>query len=224
VKRRTTYHHGDLKRTLVRSALQLEARSGGAGFSLRDLAREVGVDHSAVYRHFEDKRALMAAVAEQGFRELARRMEAATRTSGTSRERIEAIAQAYVGFALTRTPHFQVMFGPRLNVDGRFPSLEPPIAAAFGAVVSEMRRGVAEGALAPGSAQDHAVALWTMLHGFSTLVLAQKLRVRSRRATLAYLRVVVAPLLRGLEGRPQVGGAVPPLEKPRASARTMRSK
>ena len=65
------YHHGDLKNTLVRSARAQIASGGAAALNLRALAREVGVTHPAVYRHFASKEVLLEAVAQEGFNELA---------------------------------------------------------------------------------------------------------------------------------------------------------
>ena len=65
------YHHGDLKNALVRSARAQIAEGGAAALNLRALAREVGVTHPAVYRHFASKEVLLEAVAQEGFEELA---------------------------------------------------------------------------------------------------------------------------------------------------------
>jgi len=67
---RETYHHGDLRNSLVDAARTLIAASGPEGFTLREVERQVGVNHRAAYRHFEDKRALLAAVAQQGYEAL----------------------------------------------------------------------------------------------------------------------------------------------------------
>ena len=74
---RAAYHHGDLPRAFVAAALELIAREGAEALTLRRVARAVGVNHAAAYRHFDDKEALLAAVAEQGFVTLAERMTAA---------------------------------------------------------------------------------------------------------------------------------------------------
>jgi AcrR family transcriptional regulator len=56
------YHHGDLRRAIVESALELLRETGSLEFSLRELARRAGVSHNAPYKHFADKRELLAAV------------------------------------------------------------------------------------------------------------------------------------------------------------------
>src|SRR3974390_1512489 len=73
-----SYHHGDLRQALVRSALEILSEGGVDGLVLRAAARRAQVSAMAPYRHFADKEALLAAVAGYGFRELAARLTAAT--------------------------------------------------------------------------------------------------------------------------------------------------
>jgi len=68
--KRGKYHHGDLRRALLDAALELVNELGPSGITLREAARRAGVTHAAPYRHFADKGALLAAVAEQGFVQL----------------------------------------------------------------------------------------------------------------------------------------------------------
>src|SRR5579859_7462110 len=69
------YHHGDLRNALVDEGLKLLEQSGNSEFTLRDLARRVGVSPAAPYSHFEDKRALLAAVAAAGANRLSAAMQ-----------------------------------------------------------------------------------------------------------------------------------------------------
>ena len=61
------YHHGNLKEALVRAALELIAEKGPAGFTFADAARWAGVSPAAPYRHYRDRDALLADVAQRGF-------------------------------------------------------------------------------------------------------------------------------------------------------------
>ena len=65
---RRGYHHGNLRETLIRAALDLIGEKGPAGFTFADAARWAGVSPAAPYRHFRDRDALMADVARQGIR------------------------------------------------------------------------------------------------------------------------------------------------------------
>ena len=69
------YHHGDLRRAIVKAALEILSETQSLEFSLRELARRAGVSHNAPYKHFADKRELLAAVSAAGFETLTKRME-----------------------------------------------------------------------------------------------------------------------------------------------------
>ena len=74
------YHHGDLRRAIVKAAMEILQETQSLEFSLRELARRAGVSHNAPYKHFADKRELLAAVSAAGFETLTKRM--ATRNCG----------------------------------------------------------------------------------------------------------------------------------------------
>ena len=198
---RTAYHHGDLPRALVKAALDLISKEGADGFTLREAARVVGVTHGAAYRHFADKTALLAALAEEGFRELVAAMEAARRSTSQGaahvRARLHAIGTAYVRFALDHPSHFRVMYGPRLDQDGRFPALEAEVARSFNVLLDELVPAAKGGLLSAGKGVDHALALWTMAHGYSLLVLARRIQVKPAVAE-RYFGELFATLLDGM--------------------------
>src|SRR3954470_22592715 len=80
------YHHGDLRRALIDTALTMVTEEGAWDFTLREVARRTGVSHMAPYNHFEDKSALLAEVAALGFRALRREMERAAHRPRFSRQ------------------------------------------------------------------------------------------------------------------------------------------
>jgi AcrR family transcriptional regulator len=198
-KPREAYHHGDLARALVEGALELIAKSGAESFTLRELARVVGVNHASVYRHFEDKRALFAAVAEEAFRALATETRVVlARTEGDALVRLAALARTYVAFALAHPSHFRIMSGPRLNEDGRFPTLEEAIDAAAQPFFDEVRRGQEAGVIRDAKPRDLMVTLWTFAHGYAGLVSDRRIRVKSREVALGYFSSLLVPVLDGL--------------------------
>jgi AcrR family transcriptional regulator len=197
------YHHGDLPRALVGAALELIQTRGPEAFTLREAAASVGVTHGAAYRHFEDKTALLAAVSQEGYRALAARLNDVAATSGgTARERIRALASAYVDFAVERPAHYRVMWGPRLNEDGRFPSLEAAISDAFAIIIGEMRRGQEEGVFRKTpAARELAIGMWVTAHGYVELVARRRLKVKSPRVAVEYFETLFEPFLDGLTRR-----------------------
>lgn len=200
-RKKTAYHHGDLRAALVQAALALVEEGGPEALTLREVAARVGVTHPAAYRHFEDKTALLAALAEEGYRLLGDALDTAVEGAGaprSPRERLRALASAYVGFALERPAQYRIMWGPRLNTDGRFPSLEAAISRSFDRVRGELERGQQAGAFRAGLPRDRAIGLWVIAHGYVELVARRRIKVKSREKAIEYFLTLFEPWLEGL--------------------------
>ena len=115
-----------LKLRLAATARGILERDGLQALTLRAAAREAGVSHMAPYRHFKDKDELLAAVAEEGFSELAAYMDTMA-ASGDPR----ASGIAYVNFALDNPALYRLMFGAGLPSPARFPWLLAAGSEAF---------------------------------------------------------------------------------------------
>src|ERR1700742_3950916 len=109
------YHHGDLRRVIVKAALEILRETQSLEFSLRELARRAGVSHNAPYKHFADKRELLAAVSAVGFELLAKRMAEATKELHDPRDRLAAMARAYVHRGVDNPALYRLMFGGYLG-------------------------------------------------------------------------------------------------------------
>ena len=140
--RRNTYHHGDLRRALIDAALRLIAAEGAGSFTLREVARRARVSHAAPYRHFPDKMALLAAVAEEGFRALRERLLAVG--AGLSSEplrHLQTLGVEYVRFAVEHPAHFQVMFGSGMIDPLAYPAVHEVSQGTFHLLVQAMVAG-----------------------------------------------------------------------------------
>lgn len=163
---RSAYHHGDLAAAAVDEALRLIAADPAAGFSLRALAEKLGVAHRALYNHFVDREALMAAVAARGFAGLAEALAAAPDA--------KAFLDAYVRFALAQPGLYDVMMARRYDqINAR-----PDLRAAVDRVIA-----VALAALAtPGADEEtrrrEVMRVWMLAHGGIGLQRAGMLRLR----------------------------------------------
>jgi AcrR family transcriptional regulator len=169
------YHHGDLRRALIETALAMVTEEGAWNFTLREVARRAGVSHAAPYNHFADKSALLAEVAALGFQALRREMESAARRPRSSRGALLGIATAYVRFGIEHPAHYRLMFGPELAEKERYPVLQQASDATFAALTSALERGQAAGDVRPGSVLDQALASWSLVHGLTTLLIDQRL-------------------------------------------------
>lgn len=169
------YHHGDLRRALLDAALGLLAEPGGAGLlTLREVARRAGVSHAAPYRHFDSKEALLAEVAEEGFRRM--REEMVQRVAGLEAEplrRHQQMGVGYVLFALRHPAHFRVMFGPELKFDQA--GLQGAASAAFGELVGSVVHCQEAGVMRPGAPLELALASWSLVHGLAQLAVDGRL-------------------------------------------------
>src|ERR1700760_2690486 len=105
------YHHGDLRRAVVRAALEILGETQSLEFSLRELARRAGVSHNAPYKHFADKRELLAAVSAAGFETLTKRMEREIAGLRTAGEQLFAMLRAYIDHGVENPALYSLMFG-----------------------------------------------------------------------------------------------------------------
>jgi AcrR family transcriptional regulator len=163
------YHHGNLREALVAEGLTLLDESGSADLSLRELARQVGVSANAVYRHFENKEALLVAMAAEGFRRLAAvQLQAVLQREHPAEGFLES-GRAYVNFARQHPALFRLMFG-RFSAANRSEEMESAGQLAY----EGLRHGVAATLhLQPDSPQVVTAAMhaWSIVHGLSHLIL-----------------------------------------------------
>lgn len=182
------YHHGDLQRAIVGAALDVLSESQSTEFSLRELARRAGVSHNAPYKHFTDKRDLLAAVSAVGFERLAKQMTDAMKELDSPRERLSALARAYVRGGVANPALYRLMFGGYLSgEDSGRPDIERTAAEDMKALLVE---AISDGALGrilqntpahvPGV--DGAILIfWSQMHGL-TLLLVDRLVGPAERA------------------------------------------
>jgi len=165
-----SYHHGDLRRALAETGLELARTSGADGVALRKVARRVGVSHNAAYRHFADREALLAEIGALAMERLTTAMQAEVgRVSDVdpvagARERLKATGRAYVAFALAEPGLFGVAFSMKAE--------SPPTdVGPYGILNEVLDELVSVGYLAPERRPGSDVACWAAVHGFSALCL-----------------------------------------------------
>jgi AcrR family transcriptional regulator len=163
------YHHGDLRRALLDAALELVKEHGPSGITLREAARRAGVTHAAPYRHFADKGALLAALAEEGFMRL-RAETVATVAGSEGIVRLELIGVSYIRFARNNPSQFRVMFGAELGDKRQYVSLVQADQAVFDLLTEAIRRAQELAELPPGNPARMGLVSWSMLHGVASLI------------------------------------------------------
>ena len=174
-KPRKQYHHGDLRRALVAEAAHTIQARGVEHLTLRAVGESLGVSRTALYRHFADKAALLAAVAAEGFAQLRRDLVDAWELHGGSREGFDAMGVAYVRFAVKSPSYYRVMFGGLVEAD-RDCGLQEQAASAFGvlvdAIVQQQKAGIVRG----DDPVQLARYIWAAVHGIAMLGIDGQLR------------------------------------------------
>jgi len=196
---RDTYHHGDLRQALIEAAIELVAQKDITSLSLREIARRVGVSHAAPYRHFADKDALLAAVAEEGFQLLTHSLQQAVQqASAEPLKQLEASGITYVRYAFSHPSHYRVMFGSYGGNQKMHPSLVEASMQAFMVLVNVIVEGQSAGVMRSGEPKQLAQAAWSLVHGLAMLLIDGQLPVAHDREIDALSGFVVHVFVEGL--------------------------
>ena len=175
------YHHGDLRRAIVTAAMEILQETQSLEFSLRELARRAGVSHNAPYKHFADKRELLAAVSAAGFETLTKRMTTEIAGLDNAREQLFAMLRAYIAHGVENPALYNLMFGGYLGGPNRSrPAIELAEAEKTKALLAGVIVAGGLGRAIPHTARNERqiagaiLACWSLVHGL-TLLLADGL-------------------------------------------------
>jgi len=172
IPKKNTYHHGDLKNALIKAGVDILAKDGVSGLSLRKVASKAGVSHSAPYSHFPDKQALIAAISTEGFRQLYERVNAVAEEYKTKPSiLLVEVAWAYVQFAMDDRDRFKVMFSGILEKEREYPEFVAEAQRNFQLVKMIVEANQIAGMLRSGPSDLVALSAWGIIHGFIMLLL-----------------------------------------------------
>src|SRR6266581_3873594 len=162
--RRATYRHGNLKAAALKAAFALVAKAGHEQLSLREVADSVGVAHRSLYNHFEDREALLDAVATDAYTRLAARL-----VKAWTPEDYRAI------YALmTSRPHATMKHNP-------------PLQSAVHKVITEAMRIFCRDIETPAERRRAVMKIYITLYGGISLYAAGVLDQPSEKALIAEL-------------------------------------
>ncbi|ACB93676.1 TetR/AcrR family transcriptional regulator [Beijerinckia indica] len=165
------YHHGDLRRVVIETAMAMLHDEKNWQFTLREVARRAGVSHAAPYKHFADKAALLAELAMLGFDQLREAMAAAKPLPCPSiQAEFFAVAQAYLRFGVSHSALYRLMFSADAGHAGDV-HLGERALAAFGLLIDLLERGQREGVFRKRPVRSQAAACWAQVHGLTLLTI-----------------------------------------------------
>lgn len=158
------YHHGSLRAAVTKAALDALADRTPESLSLRELARVVGVGHSALYGHFRDRDELLAIIAGEGFQALESALLSASQTG--SENGVGALALAYIAFARTSPAHYRTMFRPENVTDANMGHVLEASDRCFSLLVGAVQQ---QGGSSESEARERSAGIWSLLHGLVVL-------------------------------------------------------
>jgi AcrR family transcriptional regulator len=170
------------EKLIVTAARELAEAEGWDAVTTRRLAERVEYSQPVLYSHFSGKDAIMAAVAVEGFAELAVQMQAARTAARGAQQALTAVAAAYVSFADQRPALYDAMFSRTVSL----PFATPEVPAALRAGFDELRH-VVRSIAADDDEQLLTEVIWSGLHGLVTLTRGGRLPREHHEQRLALL-------------------------------------
>ena len=165
------YHHGDLRNALIQAGRIALEEVGARELSLRHVARSVGVSEAAPSRHFDGKEGLLAAMATEGFRELAQQRREVRALSAPARDKARRMMDQYVGFAQAHKGLFDLMVGPRILQREAHPELVQAAAGSFDLFAQTICDLARDSGWPDGLLNLVVHAGWAVEHGLASLIL-----------------------------------------------------
>jgi AcrR family transcriptional regulator len=184
VQERRERERAQREQLIVTTARELAEAEGWDAVTTRRLAELIEYSQPVLYSHFKGKDAIMAAVAVEGFAQIAAELKAARATAADDRAALAAVVKAYVDFAERRPALYDAMFTQ--SVDLQFAHAETPAALREGFdALREALRPFADG-------DEHTEVFWAALHGLVTLMRGGRLprATHDRRIALLLSRYV----------------------------------
>ena len=191
---KTSHHHGNLRSALIEAGVELLREGGPDALSIRKTAARAGVSHAAPAHHFARLEDLKTAVVAHGFREFAKAMEneidkLPANGNRDPKSQILAACKGYIRFAQENPSMFQLMFsGTEIKHENE--ELEQASSAAYG-ILARISATVVPGTTGP---QGVEAFIWSFVHGFASLSLANRIGFESDEQAIRQFEVIFPDL------------------------------
>ncbi len=165
LKKTASYHHGNLRQELIAAAFKLLDKNGIEGVGVRQIAREVGVAHSAPANHFKNKQTLYTVLAAESFAELLEILKKQLGPELDVEASVHVFCQCLLDFALAY-PHRYSLMWRKDCLDAEDAELASAMEAVYQLLLSALagqakRKGV--------DVESQAIAVWSLIHGYVSL-------------------------------------------------------
>lgn len=173
---KTSYHHGNLRETVLEISKQLIEQKGIHDFSLREVARLAGVSRTAPYRHFPDKESVLVAIAEESYGKVEEAMQHVVQRSGDKPVvAVQELIVIYVKFMVENRRYFEFIFGNFIR-DAEKRARLATAREKMVEVIAEMVRRTRQ--MKGDSAQQvklMGASTWALMHGIASLICDEQL-------------------------------------------------
>lgn len=177
-------HRAERESRIVAAARAIAEREGWEAVTVRRLAVEIEYSQPVLYSHFENRDAMVAAVAIQGFEELALALQQAARGSSEPRHALEQVAKAYIGYALRHPALYEAMFTLPTKLLFADAQTRPELRAGFEALVSVLAPFCAD---VEADVEVATESFWAALHGLVELERSGRVRPGAHGERIAFI-------------------------------------
>ena len=172
-----SYHHGDLRRALIETGIELIGREGENKLSLRKVAEKCGVSNAAPYAHFKSKDEFIAAMQQHIMEQFTQSLEKAIGENTDDTFLLSALGKMYVMFFYQNPLYYDFLFSRKnicinLSMNNSDDTQNPPLA-----ILRETANYVFRKLNMPEKMiQDKVIAMWALVHGLSAIVTMPNVR------------------------------------------------
>jgi AcrR family transcriptional regulator len=180
ISERKEREKAEREQRIIDAARRLAEKDGWVSVTVRRLAQEIEYSQPVLYAHFENREAIVRAVALEGFEELGPVLRASVRTGARPADAMEDVATAYLDFAFTHPALYEAMFVLPSSLRFARSDTPPSLRETFRALMAVIEPFCAHAELA-------TEALWATLHGLAELERHGRIRTAFRKERVAHI-------------------------------------
>ncbi len=184
---RKTRERAEREDRIVAAARAVAESEGWDAVTIRRLATEIEYSQPVLYSHFANRDAIVAAVAVEGFKELATVLQDAAGAANGQRQSLMDVAMAYFAFAFNRPALYEAMFILPTQLQFAEAETRPELRAGFDAIAAAVSPFCADVEIATET-------FWAALHGLAELERSGRIRpgMRGKRIALVVQAIIDA--------------------------------
>jgi AcrR family transcriptional regulator len=175
---RKSRERAEREHRITAAARLIAASEGWSAVTIRRLAEEIEYSQPVIYSHFKNRDAIVAAVAVEGFRELAIALRQAANESTDGRNAIRNVALAYLAFASGHPALYKAMFTMPTGLRFAVSDTKAELREAFAALAAIVTPSVSD-------VEVVTETFWAALHGLAELERSGRIRPSARDLRLA---------------------------------------